>query len=215
MAFFLADINGDEKADLISYNSSTGTAYSAISNGDGTFSTQIVTNLGIGSGSWTSWDVQIQMADFNGDGKADMLLTTTYYIYDPLGGTRGVSLKIRYGDGNAEFSTSYEVYSGVWSTADFYNYWLGWQTTSDVNGDGLADIAYITRYEDAQDIEHFILNVQLSTGSGATSAGYTEVIDLGKYAFADINDDGMADLIVGQLFLQVQWRRFVFIANSL
>jgi hypothetical protein len=31
------DVNGDNKADVILYNSSTGTEYTGISNGDGTF----------------------------------------------------------------------------------------------------------------------------------------------------------------------------------
>ena len=65
----VADFNGDGKLDVAITDSSTDSVYTLLGNGDGTFQTakQFVTGTGV-------TPVSIVAADFNGDGKLDVVV---------------------------------------------------------------------------------------------------------------------------------------------
>ena len=107
------DLNGDGKADLILYNSSTGGAFTGIGNGSGGFST--ITPLTLSSG-FTS----VRLADYSGNGLAGVTLynnaTTTAF----------------FGTGTGTGTFNFQSLS--WSAG--YNNVV----PEDVNGDGKVDV---------------------------------------------------------------------------
>jgi hypothetical protein len=99
----VGDFNGDGKADVFVVSASSGGAmnyylYNGVvfaGNGDGTFQTPIATGIGFGNGEGsTSAFPAPTVADFNGDGKADLLVDF------PTG-----TLTVWLGNGNGTFSS--------------------------------------------------------------------------------------------------------------
>jgi hypothetical protein len=102
-----------------------------MSRGDGNF--DVVSNVAGADGSYSpiSWSAQI--ADFNGDGKADILWSTT-----SVASTPERRMWIGRGDGN------FDVVSNVAGADGSYNP-ISWSTQiADFNGDGKADILWST-----------------------------------------------------------------------
>jgi hypothetical protein len=133
----LSDLDGDGKTDLVMYDS-YGTVYTALSNGNGTFGTKVKHQLGVGSGTYYTYSTRIHFADFNGDGKSDIFTFTEYFA---LPSNKGYKLMIWYANGNGTFNTYYIISDFSVDQIAFPNFWQGEETTCDINGDGLADIA--------------------------------------------------------------------------
>jgi hypothetical protein len=182
----LADINGDGKLDmLVAYaiscevcQSSTGVL---LGNGDGTFQPTIIYS-GVGGGTVT-------VADVNGDGKPDLLVTSGCISNSNCGnGTVGVLL----GKGDGTFQSAVAYYSG------------GYQADSvaiaDVNGDGKPDLLVANGCFLANtDCEDNPVGVLLGNGDGTfqTVATYASGgFDQTSIAAADVNGDGRSDLLV-------------------
>jgi RHS repeat-associated protein len=172
----IADIDGDGKADLIwNHLENTNDTIVALSNGDGTF-----TRLASWTQPDTSWSgYQLQMADINGDGKADL-------IWNHLENTNDTIVALSKGDGTFTRLSS-------WTQPD--TGWSGYQLRiADINGDGKADLIW-NHLENTNDTI-----VALSNGDGTFTrllswtqpdtswSGY-------QLQMADINGDGKADLI--------------------
>ena len=124
------------------------------------------------SAKWTFWRssaAPLQLADVNGDGRADLV------GYEPA--TGAVQVALSTGSGFAESAKWTE-----WSPA--YPFQL-----ADVNGDGRADlVGYNAEKHDVQ--------VGLSTGGGfAPSTKWTEWSPAYPFTLADVNGDGRADLV--------------------
>jgi Cadherin domain/FG-GAP-like repeat/RTX calcium-binding nonapeptide repeat (4 copies)/Haemolysin-type calcium binding protein related domain len=130
----LADINGDGMADIVGFGASG--LYVALATGGGGFGAVSFTPSGFtAAGGWSSNDrFPRELADVNGDGKADIV------GFGPAG------VYIALGNGNGTFQPATAdlqafAFGGGWSSNDGYPRQL-----ADVNGDGAADIVGIGYY---------------------------------------------------------------------
>jgi hypothetical protein len=120
----VADLNADGKLDLVTANSESGTVGVMRGNGDGTFQAAV---------SYGSGDVgnapSVAVADVNGDGHPDLLLTTEYMGNN---GNNVGAVSALLGNGDGTFQPAVEYPSGGYQT-------LG-MAVVDVNGDGKPDV---------------------------------------------------------------------------
>ncbi len=174
-----ADINGDGKADIVGRVASSGAWYTGIATGSGTGMT--ITNVFLGAWSpGVTWD-NVQMADINGDGKADIVgrvdSSGAWYAGIAAGSGTGMSIS--------------NVFLGAWSPG------VTWDNVmvTDINGDGKADIvgrvdssgAWYAGIISGSGTGVSITNVFLGAWSPAVTWVDVQV--------ADINSDGKADII--------------------
>ncbi len=176
--FVVADVNKDGKPDLIVANVSfsagtnNGSVAVLLGNGDGTFQSPV----DYGSGGWLSYSVAV--ADLNGDGNLDLVVTNYYKGYnDQSEGSVGVLL------GNGD---------GTFRPAVTYNLGLGYGLSVmaiDVNHDGIPDLL----------VSGGCLNVQIGNGDGTfqPAVSYDPGTGFGVIAsVADVNGDGNPDALV-------------------
>lgn len=183
----MADVNGDGMADIVGFgHNGVGVA---ISNGISEFT--ISPQWGIAAFGYAAevggWRVEAHprmMADVNGDGLADIVGFGGY----------GVGVALSTGNGfilaDQMWSSEYgsEPTAGGWQVKKYPRY------LADVNGDGLADIVGFS---------HTGVSVSLSTGSNfvisepwSTDFGYNNwPNEEYNRTLADVNGDGMADLV--------------------
>ncbi|GAU80580.1 PQQ-dependent sugar dehydrogenase [Bosea sp. BIWAKO-01] len=184
----LADVNGDGRADIVGFGE--GGVYASLATGDGSFGPQsfALANFAPSAGGWNSDDrFPRQLADVNGDGRADIVGF----------GEDGVYVSLATGGGSfappalalANFAPS----AGGWTSDDRYPRQL-----ADVNGDGRADIVGFGEVG---------VYVSLATGGGsfgpqsfalanfAPSAGGWTSDDRYPRQLADVNGDARADIV--------------------
>ncbi len=167
---FLADTNADGKADLIKFNTS-GTVYTFLSNGDGTFDEA---NYHTNDGPGGAGKGYVNIADINGDGRVDL-------IKHDSGGA--VYTYITNSDGS--FSTSYHTTNGPGGDGE------NKVTLADSNGDGKADLIKLD-----SDVSNVYVYNFLSNGDGTFDSNYsTNTSAVPNIHVADINTDGLTDLI--------------------
>lgn len=174
------DFNGDDKTDLIVFNNGGetggvgGACNSRISvlfgNGDGTFATPLTY-------STTLCGYEIDVADFNVDGKDDILVASTPSYPPPQTFLLGLS------EGNGFFGAATVYVPSGTKLSDV--------APGDFNGDGKPDVA-ISLYEPTLRLE-----VYLNDGTGGLLS--PALIESGTayrpMKTADFNGDGKADLI--------------------
>ena len=119
---FVADFNGDGKTDVLWYQMGSGTNRMFINNGSGTAFTY--TSNPIAAGSITASSGGLYAADFNGDGKADLML-------------RGASGTTRMFINNGA-GIAFTIYDAPIATSNFSANTAMY--VADFNGDGKADI---------------------------------------------------------------------------
>jgi uncharacterized protein (TIGR03437 family) len=168
----VVDVTGDNKADLIITASSKGDSFVLPGNGDGTFQAPRM----IGSGV-------LRVADFNGDGKPDLLCS---------------GLAVRLGKGDGTFGNPIATPAAQNSTALRF---AGAIAVGDFNGDGKLDVANTSAWHDAFGMVWVWLgngdgtfrmlppNDRFSNGSSSPSAP--------QVAVGDFNGDGKLDLAIG------------------
>ena len=189
----VADVNGDGKPDLVVTNCSftggctsdkTGAVGVLLGNGDGTFQTAMVYS----SGGYV-FATSVAVADVNGDGKPDLLVTNTCAISDDCS-NGSVTVLLNNGDGT--FQTAVPYNSGgqePYSVA-----------VADVNGDGKPDLVVANScasYPNCANVG--VIGVLLGNGNGTfqTAATYgSGGWQADSIAVADVNGDGRPDLIV-------------------
>ena len=170
-AVIVADFNGDGIADLAVTNESDNSVSIFLGNGDGSFGGKTDFPAGPSPGSLVA-------ADFNGDGIMDLAVTGRI--------TAGSRITILLGNGDGTFNPGGMVLTGDFPVS---------VTAGDFNGDGIIDLAWVLGEADTR------VTVQVALGNGDGTFGPITTMPLGGNAggtisSADINGDGIADLVV-------------------
>jgi len=170
----VADFNLDGKSDIAVLNAAGLGSFSILlGNGDGTFFAPLNTSLG------TSAPKALLVADFNGDGKPDILTDT----YD--GNTGGGSIWILLGRGDGTFEPPLMIQgSGAFNDC----------ATGDFNGDGAMDMA-------TTNAQAGTVNVYVGNGRGGFASPVQYIAGKGPVFIvtADLNADGKLDLVVANV----------------
>jgi FG-GAP-like repeat len=161
-----ADFNGDGKPDL-AVGTNTGVKI-ALGNGDlgGTFGTPVAYPTGLTANAQVRW---VAAADFDGDGKPDVILATD----------SGVSVFLGNGDGTLR--------TAINTAGDPASHLV----TGDFNGDGKTDVAVLSNPR-----AHLDLMFGNGNGTFGTPTAYTTDTAPNTVAVGDFNRDGKPDLAV-------------------
>jgi len=195
----VGDVNGDGKPDLVvsgcSFQkivacpiNSSGTVSILLGNGDGTFKAAVVYNSGGLEAS------AVVVADVNGDGKPDLLVTNTCFVTNPCGYTPyhdgAVSVLLGNGDGTFQSAVNYD--SGGLGPISI--------AVSDVNGDGKMDLL-VANCGCFDGLFPDTGSVSVLLGNGDGTFGTAVVYNSGgsapwSVAISDLNGDHKPDLVV-------------------
>lgn len=169
-AVVAANLNGDDKLDLLTANSSSSTVSVRLGTGTGSLGDMALYSTGA-----SSFPYSLAVADVNGDGHPDVL--TANYVAN----TVGVLLGTGQGDFGAVTPYALGMNSRPYAMA-----------VADVNGDGYPDV--LTANSGSNSV-----GVLLGTGNGGFGAVATYATGpLGgpsSLAVADVNGDGQLDVL--------------------
>jgi len=189
--FFVADVNGDGRADFIVHYGSGDTPRKRkmlvyLGQADGTFAKGVY-SPDMKTRNYVEAD-PVFVGDVNGDGRADMI------VHWASGGRRQLLVYTAKGDGSfnegVNLDSANRHDSGRWPCKFF---------VADVNGDGRADFIVHWRAEDTGNRNNLVYlgqkNGTFADGIYALSSGNAYVEDDPVF-IGDVNGDGRADMIV-------------------
>jgi hypothetical protein len=171
-ASVVADFNGDGKLDVAvaEEGSPNGQVAVALGRGNGTFRKPIMSPLG---GEAINNQDLLRVADFNGDGRSDLVILDDY--------TTGFSVSLGNGDGTFKNAVNTPLSYSILDLA-----------AADFNGDAKSDIAVTNNGNGSQGN----LNIFSGNGDGTFRTGSQYNVDLYSYVAAvDVNHDGKIDLV--------------------
>ncbi len=193
----IADVNGDGKPDLLVADAcypycGPGAVSVLLGNGDGTFQPAVNYDSG---GYYAS---SVAVADVNGDGKPDLLVTN----WD----SNNVGVLLGNGDGTFQTAVSY-------SSGGSYPYSVA---VADVNGDGRPDIVVANCVTSSFCFSGTVgtVGVLLGNGDGTFQTAVTYGpggSDVISVAVADVNGDGKPDIVVAN---DSSWNVGVLLGNG-
>jgi hypothetical protein len=193
-AVAIGDVNGDGKPDIVVTNiqaQPTSNVSVLLGNGDGTFQPAVT----YGSGAFQPYSVAL--ADVNGDGKLDLVVTNACVNNDEYCPGDGL-VAVLLGNGDGTFKTAVTYDSG--------SYFAISVAVEDVNGDGKPDIV-VANYCNMADGcpatggPSGVVSVLLGNGDGTFQPAVSWPAG-GSYDFAiavtvaDVNHDGKPDIVV-------------------
>ena len=190
----LADVNGDGRADIVGFGGNG--VYVAFANADGTFAAPFLATTGFGAnagaGGWSSDDrFHRDLADVNGDGRADIIGFGNNGVYVALANANGTfaapTLAVAaYGSATG---------AGGWSSNERFL-----RQVADVNGDGRADIigfgndgVFVSLAQANGTFGAPILGLR-QFGSAPQGGGWT-LDSVFPRMIGDVNHDGKADIV--------------------
>jgi len=186
----VADVNGDGKPDLLVVNqcstsscaNSNGVVGVLLGNGDGTFQAAVT----YASGGANAYSVAV--ADVNGDGKPDLLVSNQCVDNNCANGSVGVLL----GNGDGTFQSAASYGSGgefAYSVA-----------AADVNGDGKPDLLVANQCATSNCTNpNGTVGVLMGNGDGTFQPAVMYAsggVNTNSVAVADVNGDGKPDLVI-------------------
>src|SRR5271154_4725952 len=177
-AIAVGDFNGDGIPDLaVAPLLDEGNSEVLLGNGDGTFT---IANGSFGNSNGTVTSNSIAAADFNGDGKLDLVETCASVDESPCN-----SLLILFGNGDGTFMQP----SGPQPPLPFFGFQS--MAVGDFNGDGQPDLAVTNSAANG-------VNIFLNSGGSLTAVSAMPATGAGpsSIAAADFNGDGKLDLAV-------------------
>jgi uncharacterized protein (TIGR03437 family) len=191
-----ADFNNDHKLDLLAICQFTPQLLVYLGHGDGTFGTPVSTQLPLAVFAGTlfleagSAGVGGTVADFNADGKLDLVLL----LASDLSANFSAPINIYFlpGNGDGSFGPAVQVQRGISVAA---------VASGDFNGDGKPDLAYLTLTDsvdsDGADVITQSLNIDLGNGDGTFRNGPSYLWTGATFALTavDVNGDGFIDLV--------------------
>ena len=176
----IADVNGDGRPDIVVANEcgadrttcQSGSVGVLLGNGDGTFKPAVA----YGSGGY--FDTSVAVADVNGDGRLDLLVSNNCA---DINCSSDAVVGVLLGNGDGSFQTAVIYGSG--------GRFAEWVAVADVNGDGGPDLLM------ANDNS---VGVLLGNGDGTfrPAVAYQSGGEHNSLAVADVNGDGKPDLLV-------------------
>jgi uncharacterized repeat protein (TIGR01451 family) len=186
----VGDFNGDGKMDVVTANGFFNQQQPSISirlgNGDGTFGPAT---------SFATEDGHLAVADFNGDGIADLAIGHS--------STGSVAVLLGKGDGTFELPVEYPV-SGT-----TLNLMIA---AGDVNQDGKTDLIAVISSASTGNFDNQV-SVLLGNGDGTFVLPVSSVQDpvetssaSGSFALGDLNDDGVPDIVIQNGFSYASYR---------
>ncbi|ABW33353.1 FG-GAP-like repeat-containing protein [Acaryochloris marina] len=181
----IADVNGDNRADIIGFGNSSVAV--ALGQADGTFGTAFTATTAFArTTGWTNEDqFARRLADVNNDGFADII------------GFGNSSVAVALGQADGTFGTAFTATTAFTRTTGWTNEDQFARRLADVNNDGFADIigfgnssvAVALGQADGTFGTAFTATTAFTRTSGWTSE------DLFSRHVADVNGDGRADII--------------------
>src|SRR5271157_5372686 len=175
----LADLNGDQKLDLIAVNRGDKSVSVLLGNGDGTFQSALTYPAGNGP-------ISVAVGDFNKDGKPDLAIAGDCGL-STCSQPGNVSVLLGNGDGSFQSAATYAV-----------GYSPSSIVAGDVNGDGKLDLAVANACgKDSSCQSHGTATVLIGDGKGAfTSSGDVQLGNSpSALTLGDLNGDGALDLV--------------------